>query len=364
MTVNNEVDDDIVDDIKPDSEEEAIPYQYDITSYGMDFPVDGLVNRIERGDVFVPPFQRGLVWKLHQASRFVESLLLGLPVPGIFLYQEEVTNRMMVVDGQQRLESMRGFYNGKFGGRNFALTGIGVESRFRGKTYDSLNTADRIRLDNSAIHATIIKQDKPTNDHSSAFMVFERLNTGGMPLQPQEIRVAMFHGPFNDLLGKLNENIHWRDMFGEVHPRMKDQEFILRFLAMHFTGRDKYRGPLKVFLNGYMAENRQMKAQSEKDIRCAFEGTMENAHALLGANAFKPPQSNGRFNAAVFDSVAIGIASRLENGNIQDADKLKARYDSLLKDAGYLEATFSGTAHATAVKRRLGLAIDAFSDVA
>ena len=107
-----ELQDVIVDDVEDDSPEEVMPFEYSITSYGADYTVDSLVSRLQRDDIFIPIFQRGFVWDTKTASRFVESLLLGLPVPGIFLSREEDTNRLIVVDGQQRLRSLRSFYEG------------------------------------------------------------------------------------------------------------------------------------------------------------------------------------------------------------------------------------------------------------
>ena len=104
--------------------EEAVNYR--ITSYGVDFDVEGLVRRINGGDIFVPDFQRGFVWNFKQASQFIESLLLGLPVPGIFLTMEPATEKLMVIDGQQRLKTLQYFYSGKFGDgeQKFALQGV------------------------------------------------------------------------------------------------------------------------------------------------------------------------------------------------------------------------------------------------
>lgn len=350
----------IVDDVEEDSSEEIIPFEYSITSYGADYTVDSLVSRLQRDDIFIPIFQRGFVWDAKTASRFVESLLLGLPVPGIFLSREEDTNRLIVVDGQQRLRSLRSFYEGKLAesGKEFVLSGL--ESRFLGQTYASLQPEDRRRLDDSILHATIIRQDKPSDDNSSVYQVFERLNTGGLQLQPQEIRAAMYHGAFNDLLQDLNCNHTWRKLYGNVSNRMKDQELILRFLAMYFD-RKNYKSPLKQFLNKYMGSNRNLTRQSEGEIRSVFENTVETVHNHLGPNAFKP--SKGRFTAAVFDSVAVGIADRLEQGAILNGEELKAAYDALMENEDYRQTTFGGTAQTRIVNQRLTLAIKAFSDV-
>ena len=350
------------EEVEDVDDEETIPFEHAISWYGADFTVDAVVSRLNRDDIRIPDFQRGFVWNRQKASRFIESLLLGLPVPGIFLATDE-DQRFIVVDGQQRLKSLKFFCNGYFNEnkhRKFSLTGI--ESEFAGKTYDSLSPEYRRKLDNSLLPAIIVRQDRPSDDKSSIYLIFERLNTGGVLLQPQEIRAAIYTGEFNDLLRSLNNNPHWRDMFGKVHNRMKDQELILRFLAMYFNG-EEYQSPLTKFLNAYMGSNRKLETRSEGELRQVFEITMKAIHKHLGANAFKPPQSKGRFTAAVFDSVAVGIAKRLERGDIQNAEALRLRYNSLFENEDYRESTFAGTAHTTAAKQRLTIAIEAFADV-
>src|SRR5258706_14842537 len=106
--------DDAVIDSTDDEIEGVLPFTYSITSYGADYPVDGLIKRLGSEAIYVPEFQRGFVWKLPQASRFVESLLLGLPVPGIFLAKDDDTQRLLVIDGQQRLLTLKYFYDGVF----------------------------------------------------------------------------------------------------------------------------------------------------------------------------------------------------------------------------------------------------------
>jgi len=221
----------LVTSVDEEAAEPFTPFQYAITSYGADYPVDGLVKRMASGGIFIPPFQRGYVWSLTHASKFIESLLLGLPVPGIFLSKEEPTQRLMVIDGQQRLRTLEYFYEGIFRptGREFALQG--VQPRFDGATYKRLADEDRRRLDDSILHATIVKQEQPSEDDSSIYYIFERLNTGGLLLHPQEIRAAIYHGPFNDLLKDLNADRSWRSIYGAESSRMRDQELILRFLA-------------------------------------------------------------------------------------------------------------------------------------
>jgi len=348
----------IEDDLE--DEEELMPFKYSITSYGADYPVDGLVRRIRDGSIYVPPFQREYVWKIDRASRFVESLLLGLPVPGIFLSREEEEQKLMVIDGQQRLRTLQYFYDGIYvpDNREFALEG--VVPQFERATYKSLKEGERRLLDDSILHATIVKQDDPSDDYSSVYHIFERLNTGGVLLQPQEIRSAMYHGKFNDLLGELNENKSWRSVFGNISARMKDQELILRFLAL-YSKAEEYKSPMKGFLNLYMGQNKKLKLQPAEELRKIFTETIEFAVANLGEEAFKPKKG---INSPVFDAVMVGIARRLEKGEVHDSEELRKRYQILLEDNEFSTIVFrGGTTSEERVRLRLKLATEAFADL-
>jgi len=342
-----------------DESQEVIPFKYSITSYGADYPVDGLVKRMQEGNIYIPSFQRGFVWTLKDASRFIESLLLGLPVPGIFLSKEEETQKLIVIDGQQRLRTLQYFYIGIFAdtGREFALRG--VQSEFEDKTYRTLQDEDRRRLDDSILHATIVKQDEPSDDQSSIFLIFERLNTGGSLLQPQEIRLCIYQGEFNDLLKKLNDNEAWRSIFGPYNPRMRDRELILRFLALYFVG-DGYSKPMKQFLNIYMGKNRHLKLQSANQITKTFTDTIGTVQKYLGNKVFKP---KGALNAAIFDAVMVGVAKRLERGVIHDQETFRQQYNHLLQNKDFEIATERATTNEQNVSSRIDLAIEAFAKV-
>lgn len=214
-------------DVDPD--QEVITTTYDITSYGADYPVDGLVKRLEQQDILIPSFdpvftestdvqgfQRRFVWTRPQMDKFVESLLLGLPVPGIFLVRE-TGNKLLVLDGQQRLRTLQAYYRGVHNGREYRLKN--VQDRFVDLTYEELDDEDRRRLDDSIIHATVLRQDHPTGSQDAVYSIFERLNTGGSPLQPQEIRVALYNGEFLRRIAELNDDPDWRALYGRQHHR-------------------------------------------------------------------------------------------------------------------------------------------------
>ena len=340
------------------SEEEVLDFTYSITSYGADYLVDSLVNRLRGNKIITPSFQRGFVWSEGKASRFIESLLLGLPVPGIFLSRDTDSTDLLVIDGQQRLKSLLYFYDGLIGEKAFKLKD--VQERFEGKTYKELDVEDRQRLDDSIIHATIVKQDEPSDDNSSIYLIFERLNTGGMLLQPQEIRSAIYQGKFSELLKELNENPAWREIYGNRSTRLKDQEFILRFFAMFFF-RDEYEKPLKGFLNIYMAKNRNLQLNTEEQLIGIFTKTVDYVANTLGKKAFRPVRA---MNASVFDSMMVGIATMLsEKEKHPKKEVFMSAYESLLKSKDYSSATTDGTSDEPVVAKRMSLAIEVFSNL-
>jgi uncharacterized protein with ParB-like and HNH nuclease domain len=359
---------DFAEDTKVDDEaahdSTVVPVQYNITSFGADYDVEGLVKRLRRGDIFIPPFQRDYVWKQAEASRLIESLLLGLPVPGVFLAKEADTNKLLVIDGQQRLKSLEFFYDGYFnpkaGEKHKPFTLIKVQPQFEGKVYEKLEESDRIKLDNSIIHATIIKQDSPKDGDTSIYHVFERLNNGGRKLTPQEIRVAIYHGDFIDAIKALNELKEWRAIFGKKHERLKDQELILRFLAMYFASND-YQKPMNEFLNKFTETHRKPTPSFIAGCRKIFSDTITFVHTTLANKAFRLERA---LNVAVFDSVMFGLAQRQQRKNsVPDANAFKQAYQQLLSDQDYLDSVSQATSDERTVARRLQIATRQFAEL-
>lgn len=348
-------------EIQNSSDDDVVPYEYSITSYGADYPVDGLVKRINAGSIFIPHFQREFVWSQNDSSKFVESLLLGLPVPGIFLSRESETQKLLVIDGQQRLRSLQYFYSGVFSPikREFSLTGI--KSKYEGKSYNTLSTEDRLRLDDSILHATIIKQDEPSKDNSSVYHIFERLNTGGKLLKPQEIRACIYYGEFSKLLNSLNEDRYWRDIFGNVNKFLRDQELILRFLALFYEA-ENYKRPMKLFLNKFMGKHRNLEYITAESMKQTFSNTIAVVHNdLVDLKPFRPERA---LNAAIFDAVMVGIAKRLQKGDITDREELRRAYKVLMQNEKFIEATRRATANEENVEERIRIANDEFAKVA
>jgi uncharacterized protein DUF262 len=358
-------DDEIVDSL--DEATEVIPFTYSITSYGADYPVDSIVKRVSSDDIIVPTFehyeqlsndldafQREYVWPRAKADRFIESLLLGLPVPGIFLVKEP-SGRFLVLDGHQRLFTLRAFCDGIIQGKEYRLQG--VQKRFEDKTYRELDVEDRRRIDDSIIHATVVRQDQPSEDWSSIYVIFERLNTGGISLQPQEIRMALYHGEFALLLRKLNEDKNWRRLLGVPSKRLKDIELTLRFFALLYH-HSNYRSPMKDFLNRYMAANRNLEKQSAEELEKVFTRTTATIFDAMGPQAFKPTRGT---NAALVDSLMVGIGTAVLSNKALDNTLVASGREALLQDPEFQAAIKTGTSQEPKVSLRIERSIGAFS---
>lgn len=343
---NNEV-----QDVDESDVSEARDVIYSINNFGADFLVDGLVRRLDEGDIYTPAFQRKFVWTHKQSSRFIESILLGLPIPGIFLYREEETRKHLIIDGLQRLTTIRAFCKGELPGNSEEFRLSGLKSKFNDLSLNELEAEDKRRFFDTAIHATIIQQLTPENDKSSAYYIFERLNTGGTPLQPQEIRAAVYHGKFQDFLEELNEEPLWRDVFGRVHLRAKDQELLLRFFAFRHN-RIKYKAPLKEFLNDFMEENRNISPAKKKRFSSEFLSALEILHEVIGRRLFRPVRV---LNAATFDSVLVVVSENIEFFQ-SNKKKLARNYENLLLDREYLGLVTKSTADAQSVSDRFDIA--------
>jgi len=301
--------------------EEADPNPAEVSYKGTDFDVEGLVRRLKRGDVVVPTFghsddlpietarfQRGFVWTRPQMDRFIESLLLGYPIPGIFLVQQ-ADRRYLVLDGQQRLTTLAAFYAGVHDKREFTLHNVAQE--FSGLSYATLSDELRRTLDSTFIQATIVETDGSTSSLDSVYQVFERLNSGGTQLTPHEIRVALYAGAFIDFLTGLNDDPAWRGLYGKKSPRLRDQEIVLRAVALYVSP-GTYKRPLKKFLNDFVGENRYLRNIDADRISYLFRTGADLIFQDAGPQALRW-QSN-QINAALSEAILVGLMRRLDTG--------------------------------------------------
>ena len=338
-----------------ESDADSTPASYEINTYPADFTLEVIVSKFRKGQIKIPGFQRKYVWKLEQGSRLIESFLLGLPVPPVFLYTDN-DNTLLAIDGQQRLKTIYHFFEGFFGEEQkgkrpvFRLTGLNEKSPFANKTYADLEKTDPTnynKLNDAVLRALVIKQLNP-DDNTSVHHIFERLNTGGTLLRGQEIRNCVYHGPFNDLLFELNQIKEWRSIFGSAieDKRQRDIELILRFFSL-FENYANYEAPMKDYLSSFMAKNRLENANELSRLSTIFKKTCTLILDSLGERPFHVKRG---LNAAIFDSVFVAFANKLDATAPTD---LKNRYQKLIADTDYLETVRSSTTGTEVVKNRI-----------
>lgn len=344
-----------MENIKSEIEDEEIDNaSYDIRTYGADYTLEIYSKKIEEKEICIPKFQRRYVWNSKKASKLIESFLLGLPVPQVFLYRQQEDQNLLVIDGQQRLKSINYFFNGSFeNGKNFYLQS--VKSQWEGKTYKDLTDVEQKKLKNTILRATIFEQIKPEDSGSSMFQIFERLNSGGVSLSQQEIRRSIYYGSIVNFLEEINKTHKWREILHKDEPdlRMRDVEMILRFFSLSEHWKD-YDDSMKDFINGYMSINRNLNKNKELELTKKFNSVIEKIYNDIGKQkAFRI--KNG-INVAVFDSVMVAIAvldTKVKNN-------IKESYEKLVSNEAYLAHVSQATTNKTAVLGRIKMAIEAF----
>lgn len=360
--------------------------------YGVDFDVEGIVRRFDRKDLIVPSFdpapasdsvyegfQRRFVWPKKQMDRFIESLLLGYPVPGIFLV-EEANRRFLILDGQQRIRTLHSFYQGEYLATGekpkiFALDNVAKE--FRGLTYKTLPEPDRRLLDSTLLQATVVVPRE--SDLEPVYRVFERINSSGIKLTAQEIRVALYSGELIHLIRSLNENSDWRQMFGLPHSRLKDHELILRYLALlenaevvaefgwdsaiaRRSAADEtliYRPAMTSFLNRYLDRHRNMQGLNADKLTRNFAQVVRILNGAKGKSALRLGSS--QVNAAQSDSFMVGLGLAIEKGANVTEESARRSIEALTLNTEYTGVLADSTSHSENVQKRLKMAYEQFS---
>ena len=337
--------------------EEGDFVRFDIATYPSDLTLSVLHEQWKNKDIEIPEFQRAYVWKQSQASLLIESFLLGLPVPPVFFYVGD-ENRSIVIDGQQRITSIVFFLDGFFGPEDdkgvrkvFRLEGLSEKSPYAGKRFVDLSDSDQRKLRNAVLRAINIRQLSPNGDASSMYYIFERLNTGGTPLKPQEIRNCIYRGPIVDELRGLNELPGWRHLLGQAKAdkHQRDVELVLRLFALSSQSKS-YERPMKSFLNKVMKGNPTFDSVDAVRFTKRFKLWVS---ALQEALPRRPFTYGGPNNSAFLEAV---MTSCLERSIDAMPDDIVKRIKQLQGDPTFRDYVGASTADPTAVHGRKVLA--------
>lgn len=343
---------------------------YNISSWGADYSFRELVNLYDDNDLVKPELQRKYVWEKPEASRFIDSILLGLPIPSIFLAKTD-DNKLLIIDGYQRLMTVNDFIKGIWTGDNtvFSLSNIPgkINTRWKGKAFSQLTDTEQRKIKTTTIHAIIFQQKSPKDDDTSLYQIFERINTSGKSLMPQEIRNCVYQGDFNSLLFKLNKNEDWRLLFGseKEDSRMRDLEFILRFFALNtdkILNAEKGNISLKKHLNEFMGLKTNSSSASVAHFENDFNSTIKIIYKQFGDIAFYNVQASDlmtirrRFYPTVFDAIMIATSVALSM-NVSVEYVTEDNRLELLRDEKFRQYSTQGTMQIEHIKGRVERAL-------
>jgi hypothetical protein len=308
-----------------------------------------------------PVFQRRERWDIRKQSALIESFLLNIPVPPVYLAEEEF-GKYTVIDGQQRITSIHSYVTD-----GFPLTGLGRFAELTGLRFSQLPPELRnsltVRPYMRAI--TILRQSNPTTKYE----VFHRLNSGGQPLNAQEIRNVLFRGPLNDLLTALAEEeglrrqLKIRDNRSSLYRAMVDVEFVLRFLTLCETWRG-FSGSLRDSMDGFMARHGSASPEELASYREAFTRSLYGCLQIWGRHAFKRPDGGtwrDQALAGMYDAQMVALWELSDEDLALAAErssKIVAETRTLFRDEEFESAVRTATNTPSKIAYRVNAMID------
>lgn len=307
-----------------------------------------------------PFYQRRPRWSLDKQSLLIESFIMNIPVPPVFLYEKEY-NSYEVMDGQQRITALRDFYAGKF-----ELTGLTQWPEINGRTYQTLPEKLQAGLDRRSITSIVLLKESTTDEDEASSLretVFERLNTGGVELTRQEIRNALYRGRVNGLIDRLSRRPQFRDAWGipqyvenevnlnpelleiPIYAKMEDIEMVLRFLALRHAA--NYRHGMQGFLDIYMRKAEHFTEEDIAILERDFIDTLDLASDVFGPLLFRPfdPQRNDwapKPQKAFYDAVMVGMSAFLPRADVVRERATEIQAATVIMFQSQESGTFTG----------------------
>lgn len=310
-----------------------------------------------------PEFQRDVVWKGPDQTRFIDSLIKSLPIPSMCFALDYQAQRWIVIDGLQRISTIVRFLEG--GDWNLSALDD-IEQAIAGKSVAAIKTASNplhqyyTRVENLSIPITVLRCDFKKKSHMEyLFTIFHRLNTGGMKLNNQEIRNCIYSGEFNSFLKESDNYPAWRKI-NRMKPkelyRFTKQEIILRFLAFYDKAAT-YEGHLAKFLNSYMHDHQHAPAEFLERKRTLFRETVDCiAQKAFGGTT--PP----KLSLTVLEATLVGVARNIDALKEADVNVVAGRLQALMAHEDFSEVSLKeGLSKKPRVVARLNTAAQIFA---
>ncbi len=309
--------------------------EYDIKTDLYHERLGSFVRDFERFEI-QPYFQRYYVWGKTQKSNFIDTILRGLTIPAIYTYIDAKTGKEVVIDGQQRLTTIKKFYNNEF-----KLTGLKNEI-LNGFDYFTLPKEFKIKFENYKIP---IVQIENVDTQDLILEIFEKYNTGGIKLNKQEIRNCVFHGNYNSFISELAKYEPFKKVFDckEV-DRMLKEEYVLLFLAF-LQDFDVYNGNLSKFIEQHLSDKMEYNNLSDekfvlktKDLANKFKKAIDVNLAIFGKNAFKNCLVYNKEKRVMYKSLSkqvfllqmLGVVDYDSSLLIRNKEAIKKCYEKLI----------------------------------
>jgi hypothetical protein len=332
-----------------------------------------------------PFYQRRSRWDIDRQSKLIESFIINIPVPPIFLYERDF-NSYEVMDGQQRITAIRDFYTNKF-----ELTGLDLWPELNGLLYTNLPSKVKAGIDRRSISSIVLLKESAPDDEEATFLrqvVFERLNTGGIKLEKQEIRNCLYKSPFNEILFQLAEIDEFRKAWNlplfskeernisialpihkdNFYKKMEDTEMILRFFALRHA--NQYKNGMKGFLDLYMSKATSFPTADLLKLAMLFENVIRLGHSIYGDLLFRTYDPDKCLwdktaSKAFYDAVMVGLSLVIDKSSINNLVKNRAL---VIEDTKHLfskftEGELTGRANSKSdVMRRISIFMDMLNE--
>ncbi|XOF33466.1 MAG: DUF262 domain-containing protein [Candidatus Electrothrix sp. YB6] len=353
-----------------DLEQELIKARNTLSADRLDMSFGELINMYDAGELIIDPeFQRYFRWGIYQRTRFIESILCGIPIPSIFIAEDD-EGKWEIVDGLQRVSTVLSFFGKLIGEESskengWAMCKGDLVTNLAGKKIDDLPLKLQLNIKRSAVRVEVIKWD---SRYDMRYELFNRLNTGGSPLTEQEVRNCIFRGSGNELANEVRELSNNKDLIALVRPteRQKSQlyldELVVRFYALLWIEEsEKNFGPernLGSHLTEYMrkASADHSLFQGNKDL---FLRTLQVVKKINIENVFHG--RNYSFSPSRYDGIMMGIAYQIDSFE-KNPEKVAEKIRKLLQDKDFLSATGASSNYQARVRKRIKRAKEIFKN--
>lgn len=286
------------------------------------YPLANLKSIFENYNL-TPDYQRRRVWDDKRKSKLIESFIINVPIPPVFLYEYDFS-KYEVMDGLQRITAILDFFDNKF-----KLEGLDLWGELNGLYYRDLPEEIKLAIERRYLSAIILLKESATSSKKEKLMkrfVFERLNTGGVELSPQEIRNAVYSSDFNERLIKMAESKTFRTLWGELedesYSRMEDCELVLRFFAYKSACKHNISKSTASILDLYAERSKVFTDENISILEGIFYSTLELVYFIFGEAAFKSEEKLKKSEKMVYDAVMLSCAELIEEGYEWDIRKL------------------------------------------